>query len=49
MTPSCGPEAQAESSHAIANASNPHHEACLFTKANLLIEELDATNGKFER
>jgi hypothetical protein len=44
-TPSCGPEAQLESSHARIKANIPHHPACLFTKANLLIEELDATNG----
>jgi hypothetical protein len=44
-TPSWGDEAQAESSHPITKASIPHHAACLFTKANLLIEEPDATSG----
>ena len=44
-TPSWGDEAQAESSHAIANASIPRHAARLFTKPNLLITEADATGG----
>jgi hypothetical protein len=44
-TPSCGDEAQAESSHAIATPSIPHHTACLFTTPNVLIEEPDATSG----
>ena len=44
-TPSSGADAQAESTHAITKASIPHHAACLFTKPNLLIAEVDATSG----
>jgi hypothetical protein len=44
-TPSCGPEAQAESSHAITKANIPHDLAHLFTEPNLLIEQPDATSG----
>jgi hypothetical protein len=44
-TPFWGSEAQAESNHAIVNASIAQHAACLFTTPNLLIEEPYATNG----
>src|ERR1043166_6424876 len=44
-TPSSGPEAQAERSHAIIKPSIPHLTARLFTKRNLLIGKPDATAG----
>ena len=44
-TPSSGPEAQAESSHAIIKANIPNDTARLFTKRNLPIELPDATAG----
>jgi hypothetical protein len=45
MTPSCGPDSQAESSHAMTKANIPHQAAGLFTIPNLLIEEPYATSG----
>jgi hypothetical protein len=41
-TPSCGDDAQAESSHEVIKARIPQHAVHLFTKPNLLIADADA-------